>query len=190
MGDRRANIQVTAALYRHEADGSKVLLQEVENDLAVDNFLKWFTALLSPQATATVSITVDEKDASGTDRTLNIYQTSASGLTFANNTGSPRVMLEVGDGSGSAVTPARADFKLVNSLVSVQAGSASRVVNVITIAAGFVAPSSFTAREVGMAFDWQDSGATRRSFLMFHDSVTVSLTSGVAYSVAYTFTMP
>lgn len=160
------------------------------NDLATDNFRNFLAALFGNTA---VTVNFSLTDESNTARTLALYHTS--GTPF-NNTGLSNpagCKIVLGDGSGSAVTPARSNYTLVNQLYEAYASAVSSGVGYITFSASFANSSgaSQTIREVGVKMAWAPTSGSRFDFLILHDSVAATVVpNGSTVTCTYTVALP
>lgn len=200
---KRNGIGVTAYVTVYDPV-TKAVVHETckENDLAVDNFMKFFQGIFSPNAatqvtTATIpgQTAMDEKDATGTDRQVNFWSPAGTSTSsgFIYNMGlnsSTRVKMLAGD---SATAAARGDFKLTSPIASIEANSpAVRSGGTLTLTGAIINGASIvTVREVGMSIVIFDSSSIQREFLLFHDVVADTvIAANQPYSVTYVFTFP
>lgn len=196
---KRNGIGVTAYVTVYDPV-TKAVVHETckENDMAVDNFMKFMQALFSPNGgtnvtTATIpgQTAMDQMDATGTDRTIVYWTNGGGGSLFLNNQASPscRVKVHAGDSNTAVV---RSNFKLNNLIASIEANTpATRSGGTLTLTGAILnGASGVTVREVGLSIALLD-GTTLRDFLMFHDVVAdTAISANQPYSVTYVFTFP
>lgn len=166
------------------------------DDMATNNFINFFKALLSQDGASVATYTATTYG--NVARTITVWGggpgSATNNFNLTTNSAGNRIVISVGDGSGSAVTPARADKSLVNRRLQANPSAPGLLVNVITLGATMVntSGSTITAREVGLSW-WMDNNATAtvEEYLMFHDAIAdEAIPNGASYTVTYTFTIP
>jgi hypothetical protein len=180
----RAEVEVT------EADGTVSYVSCKDHDLATNNFTSFLASVMrAVDSSGSESVTLT--DTTNTSRTLNTRVNNISATTFDHyynvSNADSGAYIEWGDGSGSAVTAARTDFKLVTTLSSGVAASSSGSGTVaFTRSATNSSGSTWTIREVGLLCKWNTF-----LFLFFHDGVTAAtVANGATATVTYTVTFP
>lgn len=192
-------VRATATLQVHDADGNLVSTTVKEDDIALDNFLRWFKGMLSTNTSNVVDTTTLAEpliDIGGTSRSL-VWWTPGNGTTFNNNiTASSRWRVHMGNGNGSTPTPLRTNFRLTVSGLGPLAANASTpaslTTNVVTITGAILnnLGATLTVREIGLSA-FLNTTAGIIEFLMFHDSTAdTPVNTGQTGTVTYTFTFP
>jgi hypothetical protein len=169
------------------------------NDLATNNFRNFIAALLTPvsgSAIGDISMTTEANVA----RTIRMYGPSiaSNGSHSFNYTGQgnalgPKICL--GDGAGSAVTPARTNINLVGQLYEGFTSAASVGTGIVTISAAFSngSGSTQTIREAGVKLALQNLNNSNlaEDFLCFHDATAdTAVPNGSSVTCTYTFALP
>lgn len=163
-------------------------------DLATNNFRDFMAAMFTP-VTAGASNSFSHTNEGGTSRS-SVMWISGSTVSRWNDSSlggvGPKICL--GDGSGSAVTPARTDTNLVNQLYEAFSSAASVGTGIFTISASFSngSGSTQTIREAGVKMAMrQNSTNTTEDFLWFHDATSAtSVPNGSSVTCTYTFALP
>lgn len=195
-------MEVSAKLQVHEtSDPNSPVVSEqcIDDDITLNNFLKWMQLQFSLNGSTGVSTNSSGMggaltDTGGSSRDLTGYVAGTSSNAFNHGiTATSFMKVFVGDGNGAVVTPVRNAFKLVattplSASCNYPASLGTNTISVVGVILNGATP--FTAREVGLGVQWNANG-TPSTILLFHDGIAdTPVAANQAVTITYTFTFP
>lgn len=160
------------------------------NDLTMSNWITFLRGLCTPTSSG-ANRDVTMKDEGGTNRTFRVWFDVAVSMFNTSGEKGPKICL--GNGGGSAVTPVRSNYNLVNQLYEAFTTPAASGANTVAHSSTFINNSGGqqTIREAGLKFNFRETAGTAVDVLMFHDATAATVVeNGESVTATYTWTWP